>query len=231
MASPAASIYVDEHLLNEKLERELLPSHQVDGCVIPDTIADDVLNSLKSHHDLDELFDVESLLPHMEERLIVTATDKYQIQQLPTQKAKVIALINAVKNKGQKRTKLIQLYASVYDSHEREHGHGKHYDTLGILSQAAWNALKIPVCQQQEYLDTEKVIGKVLHTCGSHMKLDKILKNFHEKSPCGGIGDLIHALLQQVGLGHLVSGLFPICKSTFQVILMYILLLICLYTL
>ena len=28
MASPAASIYVDERLLNEKLERELLPSHQ-----------------------------------------------------------------------------------------------------------------------------------------------------------------------------------------------------------
>jgi len=79
-------------------------------------------------------------------------------------------------------------------------------------------------------LDTEKVIGKVLHTCGSRMKLDKILKNFHEKRPHGGIGDLIHALLQQVGLGHLVSGLFPICKSTFQVILMYVLLLICLCT-
>lgn len=79
-------------------------------------------------------------------------------------------------------------------------------------------------------LDTEKVIGKVLHTCGSHMKLDKILKNFHEKSPRGGIGDLIHALLQQEGLGHLVSGLFPICKSTCN-ILMYVILLICLYTL
>jgi len=45
------------------------------------------------------------------------------------------------------------------------------------------------------------------------MKLDKILKNFHEKSPRGGIGDLIDALLQQEGLGHLVSGLFPICHS------------------
>lgn len=79
-------------------------------------------------------------------------------------------------------------------------------------------------------LDTDKVIRKVLHTCGSHMKLDKILKNFHEKSPRGGIGDLIHALLQQEGLGHLVSGLFPICKSP-CIILMYVLLLICLYTL
>lgn len=121
--------------------------YTVDGCVIPDTIADDVLNSLKSHHDLDELFDVESLLPHMEERLIVTATDKYQIQQLPTQKAKVIALINAVKNKGQKRTKLIQLYASVYDSHERERGHGKHYDTLRILSQAGMGITLGQYCQ------------------------------------------------------------------------------------
>jgi len=34
MASPAASIYVDEHLLDEKLERELLPSHQGESSYI-----------------------------------------------------------------------------------------------------------------------------------------------------------------------------------------------------
>ena len=103
----------------------------MDGC---DTIADDVLNKLLSRHDLDALFDVERLLPHMEERHIVTSDDKYRIEHHSSQKAKVIELINAVKNKGQSRAKLVQLYASVYDSHEGERGHGKHYDTLRCLS-------------------------------------------------------------------------------------------------
>ena len=103
--------------------------------VIPDTVADDVLKSLLSHPDLDELFDVESLLPHMMRRRIVTATDQCQIKQLPSQTEKVMALINAVKRKGQSKTKLTLLYASVYDSYEEQHGHGKHYDALRILLQ------------------------------------------------------------------------------------------------
>jgi len=216
MASPGqdVSIYVNEYLLHEKLEHELLPSHMV---VIPDTVADDVLKSLLSHPDLDELFDVESLLPHMMRQSIVTATDKCQIEEQKSPTAKVVALINAVKRKGQSKTKLTLLYASVYDSYEEQHGHGKHYDALRILLQKAWDALKIPAHQREEYQDPHTAFTKMMHTCGSrdHMKVDasKIYKNFLEKNPHGRIEDLIHAFLQRPGLGHLVSQLFPMCHS------------------
>lgn len=108
--------------------------------IIPDTVADDVLKSLLSHPDLDELFDVESLLPQMMRRSVVTATDKCQIEEHKLPTAKVMALINAVKQKGQSNTKLTLFYASVYDSYEKQHGHWKHYDALRILLQKGMNS-------------------------------------------------------------------------------------------
>ena len=67
--------------------------------------------------------------------------------------------------------------------------------------------------------DPDIVIEKVLHTCDSRpqMKTDasKICKEFREMGPDCGIEGLIRALLQRDGLGHLASGLFPICKCKF----------------
>ena len=107
----------------------------VDGHVIPDTVADDVLDNLRRvYFNVDDLFDVEKLLPHMERRNIITEHDSHRIKCQSTQAAKGHLLFNAVKNKGQRSTRLSLLYRSIYDSHEAEYGHGKHYDALGILA-------------------------------------------------------------------------------------------------
>lgn len=107
----------------------------VDGHVIPDTVADDVLDNLRRvYFNIDDLFDVEKLLPHMERHNIITEHDIHQIKCQSTQAAKGQLLFNAVKSKGQRSTRLSLLYRSVYDSHEAEYGHGKHYDALGILA-------------------------------------------------------------------------------------------------
>ena len=107
----------------------------VDGRVIPDTIADDVLDKLRrDYYNIDDLFDVEKLLPHMERHNIITEHDIHQIKCQSTQAAKGQLLFNAVKSKGQRSTRLSLLYRSIYDSHEAEYGHGKHYDALGILA-------------------------------------------------------------------------------------------------
>ena len=104
----------------------------VDGH-ISDTVADEVLDKLRSCYK-DELFDLEKLIPHLKMRNIITEHDIRQIECQSTQAAKVQLLFNAVKNKGQRSTRLSLLYCSIYDSHEAEFGHGKHYDALGILA-------------------------------------------------------------------------------------------------
>ena len=105
----------------------------VDGHIIPDTVADDVLDELRSCN-IDELFDVEKLIPYLKMRNIITEDDIHQIKCQSTQAIKGQLLFKAVKNKGQRSTRLSMLYKSIYDSHEAEYGHGKHYDALGILA-------------------------------------------------------------------------------------------------
>ena len=82
---------------------------------------------------IDALSDVEKLLTHMERHSIITEHDIHQIKDQSTQAAKGQLLFNVVKSKGQGSTRLT-LYCSIYDSHEAEFGHGKHYDALGILA-------------------------------------------------------------------------------------------------
>ena len=77
---------------------------------------------------------MDKLLPHLEKRYLVTQHDSHQIKCQSAQAAKGQLLFNAVKSKGQRSTRLSLLYKSIYDSHEAEFGHGKHYDALGILA-------------------------------------------------------------------------------------------------
>ena len=107
----------------------------VEGCKIPDTVADDVLHKLRfDYYNIDELFDVDKLLPHLEKRYLITQYDVQQIKDESTQAAKGQLLFNAVKNRGGRSTRLSLLYKSIYDSYEAEFGHGKHHDALGILA-------------------------------------------------------------------------------------------------
>ena len=105
----------------------------VDGHIISDTVADDVLDKLRGCN-IDELFDMEKLIPYLKMRNIITEDDIHQIKCQSTQATKGQLLFKAVKNKGQRSTRLSLLYCSIYDSHEAEYGHGKHYDALGILA-------------------------------------------------------------------------------------------------